>query len=382
MFITKNKKYLLLGLVLFIFLGIQNAKASYHSVDSLDKIEPVTFSCVDYFYGDGCPHCAKVAPFIEELEQEYPDVNFIKHEIYFNNENRLLLEDYFNYFNVDSNRRGVPVIFTKNNYLIGDTSIIKNLREAVNKNIAEPCIQLNNINSNQNNLEDKLSSLSILVVIGAAIVDSINPCAITVLLILLGALLVTDNRKKILKFGLAFISSIYICYFLFGLGLFYTIQTFNLSFYLYKVIGILALLLGILNIKDYFWYGAGGFVMEIPKKWRPALYRVLNRITSPIGAFLVGFLVVLFELPCTGGPYLVILGLLAEKSTRMSAIPILLLYNFFFILPLLLITYLLYIGHTTINKMKDWKNRNVKLLHLIGGIIMLMLGFILLFNLV
>ena len=190
------------------------------------------------------------------------------------------------------------------------------------------------------------------------------------------------NRKKILKFGLAFISSIYICYFLFGLGLFYTIQTFNLSFYLYKVIGILALLLGILNIKDYFWYGAGGFVMEIPKKWRPALYRVLNRITSPIGAFLVGFLVVLFELPCTGGPYLVILGLLAEKSTRMSAIPILLLYNFFFILPLLLITYLLYIGHTTINKMKDWKNRNVKLLHLIGGIIMLTLGFILLFNLV
>ena len=164
--------------------------------------------------------------------------------------------------------------------------------------------------------------------------------------------------------------------------MFSTLQVFNISSLFYKVIGVLALVLGILNIKDYFWYGAGGFVMEIPRKWRPTLKGLLNRVTTPLGAFFIGFVVCLFELPCTGGPYLVILGLLAEKSTRIAAMPILALYNLVFVLPLLLIVYLLYIGYTNIDKIKDWKEKNVKVLHLIGGVIMFILGCLLIFNLI
>ena len=92
-------------------------------------------------------------------------------------------------------------------------------------------------------------------VIGAAIVDSINPCAIAVLLILLGALVVSGDKKRALRAGLAFTLSIYIAYFLFGLGLFSALRISGLSFWFYRLIGGLAILIGLANIKDFFWYG-------------------------------------------------------------------------------------------------------------------------------
>jgi cytochrome c biogenesis protein CcdA len=103
---------------------------------------------------------------------------------------------------------------------------------------------------------------------------------------------------------------------------------------------------------------------------------MLGAITSPVGAFLMGFVVCLFELPCTGGPYIFILGLLAERMTMMAAIPILLLYNIFFVLPLVLITLFMYFGLSSVEKTTEWKERNIRKLHLVAGLIMLALGII------
>jgi len=193
-------------------------------------------------------------------------------------------------------------------------------------------------------------------------------------------LLLSGDKKKALKAGLAFTLSIYIIYFLFGLGLFSALQVSGLSYWFYKIIGVLAIIIGLMNIKDFFWYGKLGFVTEIPRAWRPTLKNLLNKVTSPIGAFLIGFLVCLFELPCTGGPYIFILGLLAEKATQLQAIPILLLYNLFFILPLIIITILVYVGFTNVEKATQWKEANIRILHLVAGIIMLILGTLVLFG--
>jgi len=212
------------------------------------------------------------------------------------------------------------------------------------------------------------------IITGAAFVDSINPCAITVLLILLATLLTTKNKIKVLQIGLSFILALFIAYFLLGIGLFKIIDLFAAAKIFHIIIGIAAIVIGIFNIKDYFWYGGGGFVMEIPRSWRPALQKILKSVTSPIGAFLIGFLVTLFELPCTGGPYIFVLGLLAENSSWIQIIPILLYYNFVFVLPLVVITILIYFGFSTAEKTTAWKDRNIRLLHLIAGIIMIILG--------
>jgi len=79
-------------------------------------------------------------------------------------------------------------------------------------------------------------------------------------------------------------------------------------------------------------------------------------------------------LPCTSGPYIVILGLLAKAVTINYALLLLLLYNFIFILPMLFITLIIYFGFTTTEKVEEWRTRKLKVLHLIAGIIILLLG--------
>ena len=61
---------------------------------------------------------------------------------------------------------------------------------------------------------------------------------------------------------------------------------------------------------------------------------------------------------------------------------IILIYNIFFVLPLIIITLLLYAGFTNIEKAKQWKERNIRILHLIAGIIMLILGIVVVLGLV
>ncbi|MBW2979448.1 hypothetical protein DRZ77_01420 [Candidatus Woesearchaeota archaeon] len=346
-------------------------------------------ACVYFFYGQGCPHCARVEPYLETLEKIYPGIKIHRFEIYNNRTNLQLLMKYFDAYNVSDYERGVPVVFLVNKYFVGDKPILDHLLDAIKENNVSACPTLEKqtevkkaVTGPASTVEQRFGTISMLTVIGAALVDSINPCAIAVLLILLSTLLVTGERKRALKAGIAFTISIYIVYFLFGLGLFSALQITGLSYWFYKFIGLLAIIIGILNIKDFFKYGAGGFVMEIPKKWRPSLQRLLRSVTSPIGAFFMGFLVCLFELPCTGGPYIFVLGLLAEKTTRLMATPILLIYNLFFILPLIIITLFVFWGFTTVEKAKAWKERNIRLLHLIAGLIMVALGVIVMSGLV
>jgi cytochrome c biogenesis protein CcdA len=345
--------------------------------------------CFYYFHGIGCSHCARADPFIEEIKLQ-EGVVVGDYEVYQNQSNARLLVEYFDAFNIPINNRGVPIVFINGVYLIGDTSIIDNLNNIIDSNSQGlECPSLTNeskigLSSESSSIqENDLSSISLATIITAGLADSINPCAIAVLLIMLGSLItVIKDKKKAALSGFAFILSIYIVYFLFGLGLFSAIQTTGISFWVYKIIGIVAILVGLFNIKDFFWYGGGGFRMEIPMSWRSTLQKLLKSVTSPIGAFFMGFLVCLFELPCTGGPYFFVIGLLAEKATQATAIPILLLYNLCFVFPLVIINSLFYYyGKSTIKKADNWKEKNIKNIHLVTGIIMIILGIIVMFEL-
>ena len=218
-----------------------------------------------------------------------------------------------------------------------------------------------------------IKEASWIVITSAALVDSINPCAIAVLLILLGSLLALTSKRQAVLTGLSFTVGLFVAYFLAGFGLFHALTLTGLAKWFHLVIGILAVIIGLSNIKDFFWYGAGGFVTEIPNRWRPTLKGILSKITSPVPAFLIGFVIIFFELPCTGGPYLFTLGYLASLS-KVSLIPILLYYNLIFVVPLLIIIGLIYFGYSNIEKTTKWKDRNIRILHLISGVLMLGLG--------
>ena len=355
------------------------------SVFSVSFVQSQDKTCIYFFYGQGCPHCAKVEPYLSEMEKKY-DLEVYRFEIYNNRSNLVLLQKYFDAYDVPQSQRGVPVVFISDNYFVGDRPILDNLESKI-KSFDKGCSCPSLTTKTGMGITGEVSAIepekiSFLVVTGVALVDSINPCAIAVLLILLSALLASGEKTRAFKAGIAFTVSIYISYFLFGIGLFSAIQIVGISALFYQFVGFLAIIVGIFNIKDYFWYGGGGFLMEIPPSWRPTLKKMLGGVTSPMGAFLMGFLVCLFELPCTGGPYIFILGLLAEKTTQTLAIPILLYYNVLFVLPLIIVSIIVYFGYSSTEKANEWKDKNIRKLHLVAGLIMLILGIVVVFGLI
>lgn len=331
--------------------------------------------CAYFFYGNGCPHCANVESFLSGFKAENPQYSIVEFEVYNNKANLVLMNQFFDSYNVSQDSRGVPTVFLNDRALIGDSQIISGIGTALASGNNTACPSASGEGA-------AAGEIPLFTVIGAALVDSINPCAIAVLLILMGALLASGERRRALYSGIAFTASVYISYFLLGLGLFSAIQVSGLAYWFYRGVGFLAIIIGLLNIKDYFWYAAGGFAMEIPRSWRPTLKGLLKSVTSPLGAFAMGFVVCLFELPCTGGPYLFILGLLAERATQAAAIPVLLLYNVFFVLPLLFLTGVIYLGLSNVEKADKWKEDNLRNLHLIAGLIMLLLGLVVALNIV
>lgn len=216
-------------------------------------------------------------------------------------------------------------------------------------------------------------TLTIPALVGAAAVDAINPCEFAVLIILMATILSTGDRKKALFGGLAFTLAIYISYFLMGLGLFCAVQATEISYIFYRIVAILAILIGLWNIKDFFWYGKGP-LMEVPRAWRPRMKKLIRGVTSVPGAFVAGLVVSLFLTPCTSGPYICVLGLLAQTTTRTQAIPLLLLYNLIFILPMLIITFLVCAGLAKPRVLEEARVKRLRMIHLIAGLIMIGLG--------
>jgi len=328
-----------------------------------------------FFYGQGCPHCALIEEFFEK-EGLYKNYPIERKEIYFNRENALLFSNVMEQRGVSENERGVPTVVIGSKILVGDQVIITRFRKE-----ADAFLKTGGIEHPPTQTQDVIehtrkSDLTLPVVLAASIVDAINPCAFAVLIILMTTILVNGNANKALKAGFAFSFSVFISYFLMGLGVYKALGMGILTPWFMVVIGWLAILLGFLNLKDYFWYGKG-FLMEVPISWRPQLKRILSSVTNPIGAFGIGFLVSLFLLPCTSGPYIVILGMLATKEALPKALSYLIIYNLIFVLPMVLITLAVYKGFDP-NKAEKIRQKQLRLIHLIAGIILIGMGIVLL----
>ncbi len=111
--------------LLFLILSTINVLTP-RFVHAEDKVQVV------FFFGDGCPHCAKVEPVINNLKNKFPQVAFNKYEIYHNKDNALLLYKIYDQYNVPKeDRGGVPIVFVGKEYFMGDKSIIDNLEKKI-----------------------------------------------------------------------------------------------------------------------------------------------------------------------------------------------------------------------------------------------------------
>jgi len=219
-----------------------------------------------------------------------------------------------------------------------------------------------------------MNDLRLLTVVLTALVDSINPCAIGVLILLVSALLVlSEKKKKMLVTGIIYVVAVFITYFVAGLGLLTVIHELQIGEMVGVMTGFLVIILGFVEIKDFFWYGKG-FSLTIPTSQTDKVKKYAEEGTI-VAAIILGIIVAAVELPCTGGPYLAITTLLA-KNLDFTAIMYLVLYNFIFVLPLLVIVLLAYFGTSALD-VKHWKDKYKKWMRLITGILMIGLGVLL-----
>ena len=211
-------------------------------------------------------------------------------------------------------------------------------------------------------------------VVVTALVDSINPCAIGVLVLLITYLLkMRENRGRMLMAGTVYISTVYVTYFMAGIGLLYSIQKFGLAEPVGVAVGVLVIIAGFVEIKDFFWYGQG-LSLHIPVRFSAAIHKWAKKGTFP-AMIVLGAMVSAVELPCTGGPYLAITALLS-KNFNLQALYYLLIYNFIFVLPLIVILIATYLG-TSVKEVKQWKTKYRKWMRLATGLLLIGLGILL-----
>ena len=170
----------------------------------------------------------------------------------------------------------------------------------------------------------------------SALIDSINPCAISVLFLTITFLFsLGKNRKFVLLSGSVYILAIAIVYTLIGLGALQALSFLNVPNMMAKIGASILLLYSIIGLINEF-YPNFPIKLKIPESTHSTLAKVISRGSIP-AFFILGSLVALFEFPCTGGPYLFVLTLLHDYTTFWKGFWYLIVYNIVFVLPLILI---------------------------------------------
>jgi len=330
-----------------------------------------------YFYGDGCSHCEKVKPLIADLETRYPELHLTRLETYNNAGNAQKFMELSRMYGISN--PGVPIIFIGKTSLFGEVEIkdrfeyeilLEKQRLESYNGTAQPVISETEPTGTQT-----APQLSLPLVIFAALVDSINPCGLSVLVFLLIPMAAAGSRRRILLVGGAYIAAMFLFHLLVGIGLFsvFSFSGFSKTFAL--IGGAVALLLGIITIADVL-RNKETFILSIPESKKGLLASYI-RIASLPAAFVLGILAGILGFTCTGGIYISILGLMGREMSVLSGLPWLILYNLVYVLPLILITLLVAYGISP-ERADSMRGEYKRAIRMIIGVILVSLGAVIL----
>lgn len=211
----------------------------------------------------------------------------------------------------------------------------------------------------------------------SALLDSVHPCSFSILLITIAFLFsVQVARKKILQIGGLYIAGIFAAYFTIGIGLLKVLHIFNVPHFMGKLGAFLLVIFGLLNL-------LGALIpkfpikLKIPEAAHRSISQLIDKVSLP-AAFALGLLVGLCQFPCLGGPYLMVIGLLHDQVTYLKGFGYLVLYNLILIAPLV-VTLLIAANPLLLEKVKEWKQTQMRDVHLWAGLAMIIIGVLILF---
>ncbi len=223
--------------------------------------------------------------------------------------------------------------------------------------------------------EDIINNL--LITLGIAFSDSINPCIISILILLLTQLIEAGGKRKVFLIGMSYSFAVFLSYFILGLILFLiTTSVYNyikpFEFYIILILSLGMFIFGIINIKDFFFYGKW-ISFGIPDNYKKIIKKYASQFTL-IGVLILAILVTIIEFPCSGAMYVGWCSLfMLSKFTLLEFLPYLVIYNLIFILPLILSTLFVAYGGEVI-KLDEFRMKYRKWMRLIMGIVFIILA--------
>ncbi|MCF7890170.1 hypothetical protein K9M78_03020 [Candidatus Bipolaricaulota bacterium] len=354
-----------------------------------------------FFKMEGCPRCAEEEDFLEKLQNRHPSLEVEKKEIRDSEENLKLLKEMGEEYGQEI--RTVPATFIGGDVWVGFTKKIENQIEEKVKYCTEnrcvnPMLKLKGeaaapetptstkeetINLPFVGTVDLSSMSAFMSTALIAFVDGFNPCSLWVLTFLLGLLIYTKSRKKIVIVGLTFLAVTASAYGLFILGLFSAFQYIGQLLWIRVLVAVIAFSFGLVNIKDYFWFKEG-ISFTIPESVKPKIADKFRNLTQKshslpalVGAtVLMALGITLAELPCTAGFPVVWTGILNTQGVSGATFGIL----FLIYMVIYLLDELLVFGTVSItlqsSKLQEEHGRALKL---VGGTLMLTLAVSFLF---
>ncbi len=232
-------------------------------------------------------------------------------------------------------------------------------------------------------MEQYLPVVTLGSVVVGGLIDGINPCAFTVLILFITAMLATVStaadvnaaRRRIIGMGSIYIASVFLTYLGLGIGLLATSALFSRLHAPARVGAILAIGMGLWMLKDYFLPDVGPR-LAAPKfvgQWTVDAARKATIPALIVGGFLIG----LCTVPCSGAVYLAVLSLLSMQSSAFVGFAYLLLYNAMFILPLVVLL-IAASARPTLNKLAHWNLHHKEWVRLALGSGVVMMGLLIL----
>jgi len=351
---------------------------------------------LEYYYNESCDSCIELMPILDEVGDKYNDTVIIvkkeitRNDVYFEEflsiiENSNLLTSYP--FAVISNMSTNELILEVNEFQM----TVKYIGESIDKYLAKEKINKSEDSDIIYTPFGKINvsglSLPILAIILGGI-DSFNPCAFFILIFLLNLLIYARSRRRMLLIGGIFIFFSGFLYMVFMFILYNTLiqlQTKENIIFLSILVGLIVLPMGILNIKDFFFFKKGAS-LSIPDDKKPKIYKQMRGlIKNPkLGATIIGTIILaatvnFYELICTIGLPLVFIKELVKNSIEQSSasyFSYILLYNIVYVIPLVIITFI-FVFTLGKRKLSEWHGRIMKL---VSGIMLTSFGLIFLVN--
>jgi len=398
-----NKKLILLLLSIIVLFGFILKTEKVLAVEKEVNIY--------FFWGKGCPHCAEEKVFLKKLENKYPEVKVYDFEVWHNNENRQLLIEVGKKLN--ANVSGVPFAVVGEKYFVGwydekstgaaiedavQCALRDGCRDVVGKLLAqktEEKTQEKECGCEEEKspipqkikvpfigeTETKNLSLPVLTVVLGGL-DGFNPCAMWTLLFLISLLLGMKDRKRMWILGGAFIVASAAVYFLFMAAWLNLLLFIGFIVWIRAAIGLVALGGGIYNLREFFVNKAGCKVASDEKRQR--VFEKLKTITQKRqfwlalgGIIILAAAVNLVELICSAGLPVVFTQILALSNlARWQYYLYMLLYIFVFMLDDL---FVFFAAMITL-QMTGITTKYTRFSHLIGGILMVIIGILLIFR--